>query len=99
ANLLLDVVGTLGTATGLAALSAGLPLARSVYDSVRGLFGAGQAQALTGTRIGLDLEGSSGRAPDTAGHFAFTSLPKVGYSDAPFRVEKRRLKPIQGVVQ
>ena len=92
ANLLLDVMGTLGTAAGLTALTAGLPLAKTVYDGVKRVFGINGTDMLVGSRLGFSFAPSTGAPTLTAGPIAYTSLARTGTASPPFKVgDDRRL--------
>jgi hypothetical protein len=92
ADILLDVMGELGKGAGLSALTAGLPLAKTVYDGVKRLFGLGDVEFLFGTRLGFQFDQDSGHAPTlSSGYLGYSSLPKTDAGTRPFTVRQRRL--------
>lgn len=91
ADMLLDVIGSLGSAAGLSALTAGLPLARTVYDSVKKVFGQGSADQLVGTRLGFSFDANTTAPTLRGGHIAYTSLPRGAAGEHPFELKQGRL--------
>jgi len=93
ADILLDVMGELGKGAGLSALTAGLPLAKTVYDGVKRLFGLADVDFLFGTRFGFKFDQDGGEAPTlSSGYLSYSSLPKADAGTKPFAVRERRLK-------